>query len=319
MILITLPVPAVQFLPHQILLAVLQLLKPLEKIRQTLPGALQLIQCFHLFFRQCLKMRKQFLYHGYQVRRCQGLSPGICLTIGQKEEILRFCQIQIQIEPGLTEQFPGIRRKLNLFFLKSLSVRLREQSAPVGILGNTSLVHSQKKQGPDLTEPGSLHVPHQNLVCGGRNHADSRLRQSRLKKLLVFPGTHFFLSQDLHHLVQKINHDPIDLRVLSLHCFLSLGGEFHLLYLQLPLHLIFYRKSIQSFTALPHSLAPAPESFDHRSKFFQKNFPGLIQIHNFLLVQSPVKAHPFFLPVDIPLDSQGCHIVVHLINLGKCQ
>ena len=68
---------------------------------------------------------------------------------------------------------------------------------------------------------------------------------------------HGFLTQDLHHIIQKFHNNSVYLGIFLFHGLVALFPEFQFLMLQFLLHLAPHCKLVEKSTVFPDRLFPA--------------------------------------------------------------
>ena len=180
---------------------------------------------------------------------------------------------------------------------------------------NQSLVDADKKQHPDIFQPGPLIVADQNLIRRRRDHRHLRLLEPGLQDLLVIRKRDRLVPEYFHQLIQQFHNDPVDLRIFPGHSSLTLLLEHIFLPLQFSLAIAFHDKVIEGFRLKEDRRLPLLHSFRKRLHFLQKTPPEFIDMQQFLRLHAAVTPGPCLpVPLKSP-DSQRNHIIFQFIGL----
>ena len=306
-------VPPVQFQKFRSGLSFRRLMQSLQKCRQGVQRRLR-TRC-HFPCLQNLQLRKHLPEAADQIGRHQALALRVRPAVGKIQLLRRLGQIQIKIKPLHIHFFPGSGRQFRLISLQFLPVRLRENSSGTGMPWNQSLIDADKKQYPDIFQPGSLIVSDQHLIRRRRDHRHLCLLESCFQNFLIIRKRNRLVSQHLHKFVQQLHDDPVNLGIFPCHRRFSTVLEHFFLPFQLPLTVAFHDKFIEGFRLEKNRRPALLHSLGKRLHFLQKTAAQFIDMQQFLRFHTPVTPGPCFpVPLKSP-DSKGNHIIFQFVRL----
>ena len=222
--------------------------------------------------------------------------------------------VHIKIKPLHVHLLSGCGRKLQPASLEELPVHIGKQPSAFCRFGDIAVVRPDEKQSLHSGQSGPFHVSGHHPVHVPWHGAHLDLRKPGLQDPVKFLHLHGFVSQKLHHLIQKIHHQPVDLGIFhGAHLVLRLMKPV-LIFLQLPLHPVFLNKGIQR----AHQLLCPGGPLHQRGKLFQQPLSEAVQplqlIHRVLLRHFLRSYGKNIAPLFSAPDSRRQRVIFQLVH-----